>query len=520
MTELRFFEELGAELERAARQPSRTRRWLWSAVGAAGTVVSAGVVTVVILLSSGAPAYAGWAPVPTAASAKAVATAISKCYKDGPNGTPLGQPVLAETRGKSTAAIYVIDGTVSMCLYDSAHSAVSTDGMGPFGVAPGPDKLSLPYGVTGGSSGSGRLPRWLFQALRRRPDTRATLLAFREYQDGDGYGYWVLGRAGSDVSAVTFAFARHETVTATVQNGWYFAWWPWTSDPTSAAITTSTGTATSPMKNSPHDGFGPRPYPACEPGSNDCIFVKTRPVSSTTKTTTRSPSNAGAVATATSTCNASVLNSQTAPAQVFSGQPVLTEVHGVYTALFNISHGRLYGCLTGGNQKDIHAFFDLAVASFGEVRKAPGPDQLGVPYTKQDGFGEGRGNPHPIRSRQEMLAQAEARRERLTGGGYGPYAIGQAGSDVTGITFAFANRRTATATIQNGWYLAWWPWVSDPVSVTVTTNSGTTTKSPLATSASPGEPISPGCTPGSSGCIFKKTPPAATTSTAAPPTRT
>ena len=49
------------------------------------------------------------------------------------------------------------------------------------------------------------------------------------------------GMAGSDVSAVTFDFAGGLTVDATVQNGWYFAWWPTLDDPASVQITTTSG---------------------------------------------------------------------------------------------------------------------------------------------------------------------------------------------------------------------------------------------------------------------------------------
>jgi hypothetical protein len=52
----------------------------------------------------------------------------------------------------------------------------------------------------------------------------------------------VLGMAGSDVSEITFDLAGGLTVDATIQNGWYFAWWPGLDDgPTSVQITTTSG---------------------------------------------------------------------------------------------------------------------------------------------------------------------------------------------------------------------------------------------------------------------------------------
>jgi len=498
---------------------SISRRRFWPVVGAAGVALTAAIVTTVVLLSSGAPAAAaGWAPVPTTPTPAALATAVTKCYKVGSQDTGLGEPVLTEARGESTAAINVIDGQVALCLYNSALPAVSIDRIGPLHAAPGPDQLGVPYSEYAAGI-SGRLPAWLRQQIHKeltsgakRP-TRATFKAMMAFhQQGtfsDGYGYWVVGQAGSDVSAVTFAFTGHETVTASVQNGWYFAWWPWLSDPTSVTVITSTGTSTSVMKNASPDGLESRPYPACQPGSNGCAFVNTPPAPSTTST---SP-----VATTAQSCDEFT---DALPPDAFAGQPVLSYVHGAYTAVLDVTGGVGYICLTGGDQKDIHAFYMLDDESLGRVRSAPGPDQLSVPYWPHDGGGTGRPiGMTPKSQLPETPAQREATSARLDGGGYGPYMLGQAGSDVAAVTFTFANGQAVAATVQNGWYFAWWPWTSDPTSVTVTTNSGTST-SPMRSGTDLDRPL-PGCQPGSTGCAFVNTPPALsthTTSTTTTPT--
>ena len=53
-----------------------------------------------------------------------------------------------------------------------------------------------------------------------------------------GHERRMYGLAGSDISAVTFTFANGLAVQATVQSGWYFAWWPGFDDPASVQVTT------------------------------------------------------------------------------------------------------------------------------------------------------------------------------------------------------------------------------------------------------------------------------------------
>jgi hypothetical protein len=479
----------------SARLRSGGRRF-WSVVGASAVALVAGAVVAVVLLTAGTQAaYAGWSAVPTTANPSALEVATHKCYGTDSGASPLGQPVLSEARSVSTAAVYVVADSVYMCLYDSALPALANRSLGPLRSPPGPDQLGTPYGVAGGG-GRAKLPRKLFQTLKGGPRTRAAMLALRDFDAGDGYGFWAVGQAGSDVSGVTFGFAGGKTVVATLQNGWYFAWWPWTTEPTSATVTTSSGAVTSPMGASPHDGLGQRPYPACEPGSSGCVFVKTAPAPAST------PPATGQVPVAAQDCTAATLSDGTAPAGAFE-TPVLTQVHGIFTALISVANGRLYACLTGGDQQDVHAFFAMHVGAYGRVGTTPAPGQLSAPYTSQDGFGSGRDGPGLHGAPHRPLTRTEARSlmQRLSGGGYGPYVIGQAGSGVSAVTVAFANGQTVAATIANGWYFAWWPWLSAPTSVTVTSASGTSA-SPVNDSNAPRQNVTPGCTPGSSGCVF------------------
>jgi hypothetical protein len=187
---------------------------------------------------------------------------------------------------------------------------------------------------------------------------------------------------------------------------------------------------------------------------------------------------------------------------------VLTEVHGIYTAVLHVTNHRLYSCLVGGNQKDIHAFFEEDIGSFGRVRATPGPDEISVPYTEQRGVGGGRAAPihriHGRPTRAQIEAQIKARLGRLSDGGYGPDTLGQAGKDVSAVRFAFANGKTVVAVVKNGWYFAWWPWTSKPTSVTVRTQAGNVT-SPLTSTNTSRVTVAPECKPGSEGCVFANT---------------
>jgi hypothetical protein len=94
-----------------------------------------------------------------------------------------------------------------------------------FDAAPSPDQLGNASGDGGGAPG--------FPGSTASPGS-------------DGYED-VHGLAGSNVTAVTFEFADGSSVEATIQNGWYFAWWPGDSWPSTVQVTADSQTTTSPM---------------------------------------------------------------------------------------------------------------------------------------------------------------------------------------------------------------------------------------------------------------------------------
>jgi hypothetical protein len=224
----------------------RTRRQrLWAAVGASGTALVAGGTAAILLLSSGASvAYAGWSPVPLTVTPAAVASVTEACNKatnDPRNPWPsltAGQAVLSEARGQYTAVVYLSGSRVFACITNGSRgTATQSSSFGQRGLPkPGADQITDVGGGAGAAPGfAGGNPN---QPL---PESGQHSIVSRAIQQGSGVESDVLGTAGSDVIAVTFDFTDGLTVDATVQNGWYFAWWPTLDDPASVQITATSG---------------------------------------------------------------------------------------------------------------------------------------------------------------------------------------------------------------------------------------------------------------------------------------
>lgn len=231
------------EPEREARLQSfdypayrRRHRRIWAAAaGTAGTAVSGAIAAAVVMLSSGASVAEGWTPTPTAPSQAALAAATAACnsVNDG-SGAPVltGTPVLTDGRGSYTAAIYVTGQVAHICISNGEPPGTSLSMhnlhpayLGPAYPPPGPNQLGIPAGSTA-----------------------------RDRQ-------YLWGPAGSDVSGVSFGFADGTTVRATVQNGWFFVWWPSAEEPTSVQVITSSGASNSPM-----------PFVVCRKQPANCVF--------------------------------------------------------------------------------------------------------------------------------------------------------------------------------------------------------------------------------------------------------
>jgi hypothetical protein len=282
----------GSELEAAIRRDidAPRRRWpgtprpayrirfgrLWTAIGASGTLLAAAITAAVLLLSSGAPpAYAGYSSAPAQPSRAALSAATKSCdvlaagYSAIADGTFAHRPVLAEQRGVYVAAVEVRGGRVYSCLTSGSNGMRDIGTFGRLQGEPAPQHISAPYWLQAGAGSlTGPGPSPLRQVLNN--ETPAERKAFHDRSLGAGYGLYALGRVGNGVSSITFSFADEEAVSATVENGWYFAWWPWTSDATSVTVGTRSGAVTSPLHASAN--FPAAFRPSCVPGSSGCVF--------------------------------------------------------------------------------------------------------------------------------------------------------------------------------------------------------------------------------------------------------
>lgn len=195
-----------ARLRAVDYHPRRSRLRRLPALGAlslGGAAAAIGGFTV--FGSSAAPAFAGWRAAPTTPAPGQLAQAASAC------GQGLGNPVITDSRGPYTASIYANSTTTDVCLTGNGVSLSARS------------RSAAPSSVAAGQIQPGGL------GTRDTADDSLTL---------------VDGRIGSGVTGVTVERTDGSSVQATVENGWYLAWWPGTVGPTKAEVTTASGTNT------------------------------------------------------------------------------------------------------------------------------------------------------------------------------------------------------------------------------------------------------------------------------------
>jgi hypothetical protein len=205
---------------RAVDYHPRSRRFasrrLLGGLGLSGAAAIAGAA--VLLGSSAAPAFAGWRAHPTVPLPGQLRAADQQC------GSGEGTPVLTDTRGPYTASIYA-DG--STCI----------EGNG----------ITISSSTNGG--GNSTVP--------------AGAIALRGAGESDSNGNaltMVDGAIGAGVTGVTVTRSDGSTVQATVQNGWYLAWWPGSERAVTAQVATDTGTSSQSFPSAPN-GSGAPPCP-------------------------------------------------------------------------------------------------------------------------------------------------------------------------------------------------------------------------------------------------------------------
>jgi hypothetical protein len=199
------------------------------AAGALTAAAVAGVAVWVVGFSSQTPsAFAGWTATPSAGSPGQVSAAEAACRHrlsaPAPPGAQTGggppaggpdlsrlRPVLADTRGPFTWAIFSGADASASCISGPSFTMTSVSG----GVV-----------VTAAAG-------------------RVALSSSSQTQTPGGAAYsFVEGRVGAGVTAAALVLGDETHVQATLQNGWFVAWWPGHRTARSALVSTASGTTT------------------------------------------------------------------------------------------------------------------------------------------------------------------------------------------------------------------------------------------------------------------------------------
>lgn len=255
-------------LDTAGLKPRRRRIGMLRRIGAAGALLAAAVTAVVVALTAGTPvAFAGWTAIPTAAGSTAVAVARAAC-----GHVPAGAVLVSEARGPYTAIVFLRNGRPWQCVVKGPRAVVD---------------LSTPYALSAYAkvpAGKVMVPfvsrRVFGNTNRRLKQSAGTWSGDRvlALMTGPGSVSVALGIAGADVTGVTLALKSGERVHATVEHGWYVAWWPGAAKPggaetTRITVTTSAGTRSSRLPATA--GTGPYLLDAkgCFPGDPCSVLV-------------------------------------------------------------------------------------------------------------------------------------------------------------------------------------------------------------------------------------------------------
>lgn len=192
-----------------------------------GVATAAGTTAAILVLTGGATsAFAGWKATPTKAAPGQLGAAARACTSQQPvAGMPL---VLSDVRGPFTFQVYANARMSATCINGPDVSVVRALGSS--------QAVSVPAGQVQLSGGHSTV------------------------RDGEAFGFSE-GRTGSGVTAVALHLTDGSTVSATVANGWYVAWWPTAADLESATVTSASGdrTQTAPT--------GSQVVRACPPGA-------------------------------------------------------------------------------------------------------------------------------------------------------------------------------------------------------------------------------------------------------------
>lgn len=163
---------------------------------------------------------AGWAATPTLATGTTNTELAAQCQDIMHTSAPA---VILEKRGASNLTVLADSSECLNAQGDDIPGALITGGQGFVPAEkPGPDEVQVLQADSLGAVGPG--------------DTADQ----GEPIPATGY-MGVFGQVGSAVENVVIHTPDHGDVTASIDNGWFAAWWPPRTRPTSLTVTTATG---------------------------------------------------------------------------------------------------------------------------------------------------------------------------------------------------------------------------------------------------------------------------------------
>jgi hypothetical protein len=249
----------------------RRRRRVQVAVGASGAgALAVGLgVAITIFVSSAPAAYANWSPTPTSASASQIEDAEAACITALDNGIAQADsnqepPTFIADMSAWHSVIEDVQGPYVLVGYSASEDGASNAATcltptttiwsgGPeiFVSNVSSDAAGYASGESVGFGGPFQSGSAVNTAVKGgvgvgassappNPDT----IANPSIDAARPEVTFVIGDAGAGVSALTLDLSGGTSVDATVQNGYYAAWWPSDSTITSAQLTSPTGVTT------------------------------------------------------------------------------------------------------------------------------------------------------------------------------------------------------------------------------------------------------------------------------------
>ncbi|MFZ0250248.1 MAG: hypothetical protein WAL61_09910 [Acidimicrobiales bacterium] len=159
-------------------------------------------------------------------------------------------------------------------------------------------------------------------------------------------------------------------------------------------------------------------------------------------------------------------------------QNVLTDVRGPFTVALFQDDGAYAACFTGSSFTDVNQ-----ISSDGAGGATSGSGSISV--HSQTGSAPAGGAPGATGGSTSVSVGATSSGDlqnvvqtHLSTSTDGPYTLvdGRTAPGVTGVSLVEQDGQAVTTTVQDGWFVAWWPGSADATSAQVTTGSGTTSE--------------------------------------------